>query len=141
MDAKSDAVFQLVKRLKAKGLVDGVGWQCHLESGWKAGEAQARNAERLAKLGLEVFITELDFRIALPVTPEKLQAQAESYRSVMRLCLAQPNIKALVLWGFTDKSSWIPLFVKGAGAALVFDEHYQPKPAYEAIREELSKAK
>src|ERR1035441_8097435 len=59
MDGKSDAVFQLVKRLKAKGLVDAVGWQCHLASGWKAGAAQARNAERLAKLGLDISITEL----------------------------------------------------------------------------------
>jgi endo-1,4-beta-xylanase len=46
-----------------------------------------------------------------------------------------------VLWGFTDKSSWIPYFVKGAGAALIFDEQYKPKPAYEALSEELSKAK
>ncbi len=139
MDSKSEAVYQLVKRLKAKGLVDAVGWQSHLESGWQAGEAQASNAERLAKLGLEIAITELDFRIPLPVTPEKLQMQAESYRSVMRFCLSQPNIKALVLWGFTDKSSWVPAFFKGAGAALIFDEQYQPKPAYEAIREELKK--
>jgi endo-1,4-beta-xylanase len=59
----------------------------------------------------------------------------------MRFCLSQPNIKALVLWGFTDKSSWIPIFVKGAGAALIFDEQYKPKPAYEALSEELVKAK
>jgi len=141
LGSKSDAVYQLVKRLKAKGLVDAVGWQCHLESGWKAGEAETRNAERLAKLGLEIAITELDFRIVLPVTPEKLQTQAESYRSVLWLCLAQPNIKALVFWGFTDKSSWIPQFVKGAGAALIFDEQYQPKPAYAALSEELTKAR
>jgi endo-1,4-beta-xylanase len=141
MDSKSEAVFQLVKRLKAKGLVDAVGWQCHLASGWKAGAAQARNAERLAKLGLDISITELDFRITLPVTPKKLQMQAESYRSAMRFCLSQPNIKALVMWGFTDKSSCVPYFFKGAGAALIFDEQYQPKPAYEALREELTKAK
>ena len=121
--------------------MDAVGWQCHLESGWKAGVAQAKNAERLAKLGLDISITELDFRIAMPSTPQKLQTQAESYRSVMRFCLSQPNIKDLVLWGFTDKSSWIPIFVKGAGAALIFDEQYKPKPAYEALSEELVKAK
>src|ERR1035441_4211093 len=86
-------------------------------------------------------ITELDFRITLPVTPKKLQMQAESYRSAMRFCLSQPNIKALVMWGFTDKSSCVPYFFKGAGAALIFDEQYQPKPAYEALREELTKAK
>ena len=43
--------------------------------------------------------------------------------------------------GFTDKSSWIPIFFKGSGAALIFDEQYNPKPAYAALREELSKAK
>jgi endo-1,4-beta-xylanase len=140
MGSKSDAVYQLVKRLKGKGLVDGVGWQCHLESSWRAGEAQVRNAERLARLGLEISITELDLRIRLPATPEKLQAQAESYRSVLRFCLSQPSIKALVLWGFTDGASWVPSFFKGAGEALIFDEQFRPKPAYEALREELRKA-
>ena len=43
--------------------------------------------------------------------------------------------------GFTDKSSWIPIFFKGSGAALIFDEEYKPKPAYETLREELWKAK
>ena len=90
---------------------------------------------------MDISVTELDFRIALPATPAKLQTQAESYRSIMQFCLSQPNIKALVLWGFTDKSSWIPIFFKGSGAALIFDEQYKPKPAYAALREELSKAK
>ena len=141
MGAKSDAVYQLVKQLKAKGLVDAVGWQCHLDSGWKPGEAQVSNAQRLAKLGLDIAITELDFRIPLPTTPEKLQTQADSYRSVMRFCLSQPNIKALLMWGFSDGSSWVPAFFKGAGAALIFDEQYQPKPAYEALSEELRNSK
>jgi len=134
---KADAVFQLLKQLKAKNLVDGVGWQSHFESGWKADKGYVANAQRLAQLGLEISITELDFRFTLPSTPEKLATQAESYRSMLRFCLSQPNIKAMVLWGFTDKSSWIPHFFKGQGDALIFDQNYRPKPAYDALADVL----
>ena len=138
--SKSDAVYELVKKLKGKNLVDGVGWQCHFESGWKADNGYVKNAERLAKLGLEVAITELDLRFKLPSTPEKLATQAESYRSMLQFCLAQPNIKAMLLWGFTDKSSWIPHFFKGTGDALIFDREYKPKSAYRALADVLKEA-
>lgn len=130
---KSDAVYRLVKRLKESNLVDGVGWQCHFTSGWKAGAGHARNAERLHQLGLEISVTELDLRIQMPSTPEKLAEQAESYRSMMQFCLGQPNIKALLMWGFTDKYSWIPGYMKGFGDALILDNEYRQKPAYRAL--------
>lgn len=134
---KSDAVYKLVKDLKAKHLVDGVGWQSHFQAGWKADAGNVANAERLAKLGLQISITELDFPITMPSTAEKLAAQAESYRSMLRFCLSQPNIKAMVMWGFTDRSSWIPIFFKGQGDALIFDRDYKPKPAYFALEDVL----
>jgi len=34
---------------------------------------------------------------------------------------------------FTDRYSWIPGFFPGYGAALIFDENYQAKPAYDAL--------
>jgi endo-1,4-beta-xylanase len=134
---KADAEFRLLKDLKAKNLVDGVGWQSHFESGWKADKGHVANAERIARLGLEISVTELDFQFTLPSTPKKLATQADSYRSMLRFCLSQPNIKAMVLWGFTDKSSWIPLFFKGQGDALIFDRDYKPKPAYDALADEF----
>jgi endo-1,4-beta-xylanase len=138
MGGKSDAVYELVKKLREKKLVDGVGWQCHVPCGWKPGDAHAQNAERLGKLGVELAITELDFAIKQPTTPEKLQAQADSYRDTLKFCLSQPAFKALLTWGFTDKHSWIPGFSKGKnGDALVFDAQYKPKPAYGAMIEAL----
>ncbi len=38
-------------------------------------------------------------------------------------------------WGITDDRSWIPSFFSGYGAALLFDEAYQPKPAVAAMTE------
>jgi endo-1,4-beta-xylanase len=42
------------------------------------------------------------------------------------------------MWGFTDAHSWVPSSFPGYGAALIFDEMYQPKPAYDALAQGLS---
>jgi endo-1,4-beta-xylanase len=132
--AKSDAVFNLVSGLVNQGApIDGVGWQMHQINPFRIQQAHRTNAQRLAALGLEVSITEMDVRISLPTTAQELQEQALAYRDVVEFCLSQPNVKTLVMWGFTDKYSWIPGFFSGFGDALIFDANYQPKPAYTAM--------
>ena len=95
------------------------------------------NLKRLAALGLEIHITELDVAVSLPVTAEKLQQQADVYRNYLEACLSVANCKAFVMWGFTDKYSWIPRFISDKGAGLPLDETFKPKPAYKAIFDEL----
>ena len=134
---KGDAVYELVKGLKEQGVpIDGVGWQGHFQQSSFIADMKA-NGERLAELGLEVSITELDVRIPLPATDLMLEKQAAMYKKVTETCLALPNCKAIVTWGFTDKHSWVPGFFSGEGAALPYDENYTPKLAYEAIRAAL----
>ena len=129
--AKSDAVFNLVSGLVSQGVpIDGVGWQMHQINPFRIQQAHRTNAQRLGSLGLEVSITEMDVRISLPTTAQELSEQALAYRDLVEFCLAQPNVKTLVTWGFTDKYSWIPGFFSGFGDALIFDMNYQPKPAY-----------
>ncbi len=67
------------------------------------------------------------------VTDAALEAQARVYGDILQVCLECPACTALVLWGFTDRHSWVPHFFKGTGAALIFDEAYRPKPAYRAL--------
>ena len=110
--------------------IDGVGWQMHQINPFRIQQAHRTNAQRLGSLGLEVSITEMDVRISLPTTAQELSEQALAYRDLVEFCLAQPNVKTLVTWGFTDKYSWIPGFFSGFGDALIFDMNYQPKPAY-----------
>jgi len=132
--AKSDAVFNLVSGLVNQGVtINGVGWQMHQINPFRIQQAHRTNAQRLASLGLEVSITEMDVRISLPTTAQELSEQALAYRDVVEFCLSQPNVKTLVTWGFTDKYSWIPGFFSGFGDALIFDMNYQPKPAYSAM--------
>jgi endo-1,4-beta-xylanase len=132
--AKSDAVFNLVSGLVSQGApIDGVGWQMHQINPFRIQQAHRTNAQRLASLGLEVSITEMDVRISLPTTAQELSEQALAYRDLVEFCLTQPNVKTLVTWGFTDKFSWIPGFFSGFGDALIFDMNYQPKPAYTSM--------
>jgi endo-1,4-beta-xylanase len=138
LSAKSNGVYNLVSSLKGQGVpIDGVGWQMHQINGFRTEPAHKTNARRLADLGLELSITEMDVRISLPSTSEELNQQSDAYRDAINFCLTTPNCTALLTWGFTDKHSWIPGFFPGWGDALIYDSSYQPKPAYFALREAL----
>jgi endo-1,4-beta-xylanase len=147
LNRKSDAVYAMVKDFKRRGVpLDGVGLQMHI-SGLDLDTAPiAANIARLTGLGVQVHITELD--VPLPVDAsgvaghDDLVRQAEVYRGVVRACLQNPGCTAIQTWGFTDKYSWIGSHSHGArGAALLFDRAYKPKPAYDAVLEEISPRK
>src|SRR3984893_6618454 len=147
LNPKSDAVYAMVKDFKRRGVpIDGVGIQAHIFSfDMKGISSLAANLARLTRLGVQVHITEMD--VALPLDANRslmdhagLARQADIYRFVATACLQQPACTAFQTWGFTDKYSWIPGFTKGAkGKALLFDQSYAPKPAYEALREVLER--
>jgi endo-1,4-beta-xylanase len=145
MNRKSDAVYSMLKDFKSRGIpIDGVGLQMHISTLNFDGAPLATNIARLTALGLQVHITELDVSLpvdsAAQVAPSDLQRQAEIYRAVTRACVQNPGCTAIQTWGFTDKYSWIGTHSHGTrGAALPFDRTYRPKPAYEAIIEELAK--
>jgi endo-1,4-beta-xylanase len=135
---KSDAVYRMILDFKARGIpIDGVGFQMHLPSSGLNYQSLADNMRRFADQGLEIYVTEMDVRLPLPVTQTNLNNQATVYRNVLNTCLAQPACKALQMWGFTDNHSWIPQNFTGFGAALIFDENYNPKPAYSALQSGL----
>jgi len=132
---KSDAVYNLVKGLLERGVpIHGVGLQMHVSLEYSPKpEEVAANIKRLGNLGLEVHITEMDVRIKLPVSKEKLSEQARIYGEIFKVYLDAENCTAFVMWGFTDRYSWIPSFFSGYGAALIFDGSYRPKQAYYAL--------
>jgi endo-1,4-beta-xylanase len=134
MGCKSDAVYALVQELQEKGVpIDGVGLQMHVQLGQApALPAVRRNLKRLGDLGLEVHITEMDVRLR-DTEPDTLARQAAIYGETLKVCLEAESCTAFVLWGFTDRHSWIPGAFKGWDDALIFDDGYAPKPAYEEI--------
>jgi endo-1,4-beta-xylanase len=144
LNRKSDAIYAMVKDFKRRGVpIAGVGLQMHISQPDLDTAAIAANIARLTALGVQVHITELD--VSLPVDSsgearkEDLQRQAEVYRGVVRACLQSHGCTAIQTWGFADKYSWIGSHSHGTrGAALPFDRAYKPKPAYDAMLQEIS---
>ena len=144
LNRKSDAIYAMVHDFKRQGVpIDGVGMQLHIGAELPDIASISANIARFTALGVQVHITEMD--VSLPVDPDgnavnsDLQQQASIYRQVAEACLAHPGCTAIQTWGFTDKYSWIGSHSKKTrGAALPFDRNYQPKPAYEALRQALA---
>jgi endo-1,4-beta-xylanase len=145
-NAKADAQYQLVKGMRARGVpIHAVGMQTHwgANKGYPTADPSSVVAQmkRLADLGLDVYITEMDVPIQKPVTPAKLAAQAETYRQMMSTCLAAANCRGLNVLGVDDSNWPEPSFLARTGsdqqgqwvAPLLFDEAFRPKPAYDAL--------
>ncbi len=128
--AKADAMYQLLQsQLEAGVPINGAGFQMHINADFDRFESVKRNFQRFAELGLDIYITELDVAIR---NGESAERQAEVYSRVLSLCLEMPACKAYQTWGFTDRYTWLRGF-----SPLIFDDVYNPKPAYFSIQQRL----
>ena len=131
-NAKSNAMYSLVQSLLAQGVpINGVGFESHFILG-QVPSSMLANMQRFAALGVNVAVTELDDRIQLPATTADLNQQATDYATVVSDCLQVSRCVGVSQWGVGDADSWIPGTFPGWGAATMYDQNYQPKPAYYA---------
>ncbi|CAI9631322.1 glycoside hydrolase family 10 protein [Alternaria burnsii] len=139
---KTQGAQRIVKLIKSYGVrIDGVGYQAHLASeatptapGAAPDQATLEAALRAtADLGVDVVYTEIDLRMNTPATAEKLKVQADAYERVAKSCLAVKRCIGMTVWGISDKYSWIPGVFPGEGAALLWDDNYEKKPAYKGF--------
>ncbi|MEA5450882.1 endo-1,4-beta-xylanase [Leptolyngbya sp. CCNP1308] len=140
LNAKSDAIYDLVQSLRAKDVpIHGVGLQMHVQANASPSSQEvAANMARLSDLGLQVHITEMDVRIQQPATASDGDQQAEVYQAMLQTCLQAENCNTFVTWGFSDRYSWVPGYFDGWGEALLFDRDYRAKPAYHSLLEALA---
>jgi endo-1,4-beta-xylanase len=126
--------------MKDRGVpIDGVGFQMHLMARDPVQEEAVRaNIRRFTDLGLFVSFTEIDVRVALPLDAEKEAQQTAVYTKLMEIARSEKNTGSYILWGYTDKKSWIPRFFQGFGSAHLFDNNNKPKPAFESLKAMLS---
>jgi endo-1,4-beta-xylanase len=131
--AKATAMFNLVSSLKAQGVpLDGVGFESHFILGQVPTSMQA-NMQRFADLGLDVAVTELDDRITLPASAANLTQQATDFANVVKDCLNIARCVGVTQWAVGDPDSWVPGAFSGQGAATMYDNNYQPKPAFNSV--------
>ena len=140
--AKSDQVYELVRKLVSDGVpIHGVGLQMHIFAVEPPNpEDIAANIRRLAALGLKVNISEMEVRIKeLPLAmPDRLEMQRRIYHDVIAACMKETGFTDITFWGFTDAHAWVNQ--PGTGDPdwpLLFDENYQPKPAYWGVIDAL----
>jgi endo-1,4-beta-xylanase len=101
-----------------------------------------RNIQRLGELGLEVQITELDVRYRGETTDAILQRQAADYYRVVQTCLESEYCNAVIVWGISDKFTWLRQADFAGNPTvdpLLFNEDYEPKPAYFAVADALAR--
>ena len=142
---QSDSAYELARHLVAAGVpIDGIGLQMHQNVSFANNEystdyegvAFRNNLERLAALGLSIYITELD--VALPdgdTSPAAFQYQADIYQDIFQAAVDQSAVASLLMWNPSDAHSWKP----GRNPTL-YDLTGQPKPAYFAARQVLLNA-
>ena len=145
---KRDKIFQIVKKLKEKGVpIHGVGLQGH----WALDEPSEQELEesirKFADLGLDVQITELDVSVypkeheARPkkptddgvLTEEMIRKQTAQYKMIFDTFRKHKGaITGVTFWNVSDKATWLDNFpVRGRkDYPLLFDQNYQPKPAF-----------
>lgn len=151
--AKRGQVLLLVRRLHARGIpIHAIGIQSHLQaSGPRPGAGVVSMIREAAKMGLEVYITEMDVNThAIAGGPDAQDAAvADVYKSYLDLVLLEPNVKAVLTWGISDAHTWLnqskqPWALRPDGARrrpLPFDDNYAPTPAFYAMRRALDSAR
>lgn len=140
---KRESILKIVDTLKANGLVDAIGCQCHVSAFMTDEEFdQIKYAyEAYAKTGLRIHVTEMDvncvsWKDPKEVTPETLEKQADVYDKMFKLFRDYKDvIDSVTLWGVSDKHTWLNGF-KNHGiknCALLFDTEYNPTLALSRI--------
>jgi endo-1,4-beta-xylanase len=117
-----------------------VGLQMHLDScpGGLLDTAPLdvyANMARFAALGVRVHITEMDYQIrCVPgTTDQKLAVQAKKYHDITAACMAVSLCRSISVWGVGDADSWVRWAMGVHDAPLLFDDQYNPKPAYWSV--------
>jgi len=142
LGSKSDRVYELLKKLVVDRVpIHGVGLQMHINAAaadYPRPEDVAANIRRLAALGLNVNISEMDVRIRDVAVdlPERLDVQRRVYHDIIAACRREEGFVAVTFWGFTDAHSWVNGSF-GPDMPLLFDANYQPKPAYWGVLDAL----
>jgi len=140
--SKVDHIYDMCVDFINRGIpIDGVGFQFHISSTFPLTETEAV-IQQFADLGLEIHITELDVKIRQPTAASDLEDQADVYEKVFDIALNQPACTYVVMWGFTDKYSWIDNFSNGEFSdPLLFHENYNKKPAYFSVQNRLQQGR
>lgn len=140
MPAKREMITATVKKLKEKGVLDGVGMQSHWDMDYPTTDLIDAALEKYGAIeGLEIQLTEIDMHNT-DDSEEGLRAQADRYKQFFQTILqadrtGKANITNVTFWGVTDEDSWLTNFKGETSYPLLFHGEMEKKPCYDSILE------
>lgn len=134
--AKVDAMIELVQQLRSEDVaIHLVGVEMHLDlSVLRSSYVDEFRylLSRTREIGIDVLVSEMDvYQGPSGYLDHPFYVQKNVYQSILSTCLDFSHCRGIVVWGVSDKYSWLrsdPFFVDAR--PLLFDEWYRPKPAY-----------
>jgi endo-1,4-beta-xylanase len=145
---KRDKIYQLLKKLKDKGVpINAVGLQGHWSIYEPTKQEMEESITRFASLGLKVQITEMDVSV-YPKEHERRarrdtdkseftsvmnDKQAAQYKMLFEVFRKHKDkLTGVTFWNLSDKYSWLDSFPvpNRKDSPLLFDQNYQPKKAF-----------
>lgn len=134
---KRNTIYNMVKKLKDKGLIDGIGMQSHINMNYPSLSAYEDTIKKFAELGVQINITELDMHNNLN-TEAALKQQAARYKALFEILVrlkknGTANINSVTFWGVLDSASWLTRQMNETSYPLLFDRNGLPKPAFDAL--------
>lgn len=160
---KSDRLYRFVSKLLAEGIpIDGIGFQVHVGSEGSNPNyvAMARNFERFRKLGLLLYITEMDVISYSTLDPKNADKemltyaaryQSRVYTRILQVCMEEPACQSFRFWDFAEFNSRVPDLRYSWLHPITFDENrlgmytyptpfwdinpgnFRPKPAWRSM--------
>lgn len=127
-----------IKRFLDQGVpFGGIGVQGHLHGDSFDPNAVQNALAKLAEFKLPIVVTEFNFpgqrskyynQRGARLTDEEEQAKAKALVDYYRICLAQPAVRGILMWGFWEGANWIPV-------SSLYRRDWSPTPAAEAYRD------
>lgn len=143
---KLNSVLEMISDLKAQGVpISGLGFQMHIRMDIPD-SVIAEALRKGAATGLKIHLSEVDIifnkhndeqgggiQLYETLTEEMKQQQAQKYYnlvSMYRAIVPEDQQFGITFWGYDDRTTWINGFFRIKDWPTIFDENFQPKPAY-----------
>ncbi len=93
--------LKIINILKDKGLIDGIGIQCHHFNMDNVSTSTMKNVlNSLSATGLPIYVSELD------ITGDD-NTQLARYKEKFPILWENPNVKGITLWGWIQGQTWV----------------------------------
>ncbi|AXT52104.1 1,4-beta-xylanase [Aquimarina sp. BL5] len=142
---KRGKVLVMVDDLLVNDLIDGVGYQMHIDYNFPSREQIQEATDEIVAKDVLVHFAELDVKVnaandLTELTEERSQAQRQRVREVVEIFNAIPQNKkyAITVWGLKDDDTWLIPENNGRPEwPLLFDASFNKKDAYQGFLEGL----